>query len=143
MASSSNKTLATMADVDAYIDTIADARQQEDARAIRDMLERVSDEPAVLWGSSIIGFGRYHYRYESGREGEMCRIGFSPRKGQIVLYLVDGFPDHAGLMARLGKHKTGKSCLHIKRLADVNEGVLEALCRNSLAMMAKRYPNRT
>ncbi|MEN9392261.1 MAG: hypothetical protein RLZZ104_604, partial [Pseudomonadota bacterium] len=89
---------------------------------------------------SIIGFGRYHYRYDSGREGEMCRIGFSPRKGQTVLYLIDGFKGHAELMAKLGKHKTGKSCLYVKRLSDIDLGVLEDICRCSLAYMAAKYP---
>ena len=143
MGKSENKTTATSADVDAFIDAAADEKQRVDAQDIRAMMEQVSGEPATMWGPSIIGFGRYHYKYESGREGEMCRIGFSPRKGQTVLYIIDGFPGHAELMDRLGKHKTGKSCLYIKRLSDVDRDVLEALCRASLAVMEERYPNRT
>ena len=143
MGKSENKTTATSADVDAFIDAAADEKQRVDAQDIRAMMEQVSGEPATMWGPSIIGFGRYHYKYESGREGEMCRIGFSPRKGQTVLYIIDGFPGHAELMAKLGKHKTGKSCLYVKRLSDVDRDVLEALCRASLAVMEERYPNRT
>jgi hypothetical protein len=93
-----------------------------------------------LWGSAIIGFGRYHYRYESGREGESLRIGFSPRKGKTVAYIMDGFPLHTELLARLGTYKTGKSCLYIKKLADVNQDALAELCRASLEHMAQKYP---
>lgn len=143
MAKTENKTQATSADVSAFLETVADGQQRDDAFAICDLLARVSGKPATLWGPSIIGFDQYHYRYESGREGDMCRIGFSPRKGQTVLYIIDGFPGHETLMQRLGKHKTGKSCLYIKRLADVDMEVLEELCRASLAVMEERYPNRT
>lgn len=141
MAKSELKTKATQVSVDAYIGAVADANQRADAEIIRAMMERLSGEPATMWGPSIIGFGSYHYRYESGREGEMCRIGFSPRKGQTVLYLIDGFEGHAELMARLGKHKTGKSCLYVKRLSDIDETVLEELCVRSLKYMAAKYPS--
>jgi hypothetical protein len=93
-----------------------------------------------MWGPSIIGFGQYHYHYDSGREGDMCRVGFSPRKGQTVVYIVDGFPGHTELLARLGKHKTGKACLYIKKLADVDVGMLQQLVTESLAEMDRRYP---
>ncbi|MGL5837381.1 MAG: DUF1801 domain-containing protein, partial [Sphingorhabdus sp.] len=89
----------------------------------------------------IIGFGSYFYSYDSGRKGEMCRIGFSPRRGQIVLYLFDGFKGQSKLMARLGKHKTGKSCLYVKKLADIDEPVLEELCQRSLAYIFEKYPS--
>lgn len=142
MAKSENKTQPTAASVDSFIATVADPTQRADAEAIRQMMAKMSGEPAQMWGPSIIGFGRYHYRYESGREGDMCRIGFSPRKGQTVLYLIDGFAGHAELLAQLGKHKTGKACLYIKRLADVDPAVLEQLCHRSLAYMAEKYPSR-
>lgn len=140
MAKSENKTKATEVSVDAFIDSVADANQRTDAEKIRAMMEQLSDEPATMWGPSIIGFGSYHYKYDSGREDDMCRIGFSPRKGQTVLYLIDGFEGQSDLMARLGKHKTGKSCLYIKRLSDIDEAVLEELCVRSLQYMAEQYP---
>jgi len=142
MTRAENKTKATDVSVDDFIAAVADSSQRADAENIRAMMEKLSGEPAKMWGPSIVGFGSYHYRYESGREGDMCRIGFSPRKGQTVLYLIDGFEGHSELLARLGKHKTGKSCLYIKRLADVDPAVLEQLCHRSLAYMAEKYPSR-
>ncbi len=135
-----NKTKATKVDVDAFIEAVADPVQREDARTIAAMMARLSGEPARMWGPSIIGFGQYQYRYESGREGESCRIGFSPRKGQTVLYLIGNPPDREAQLARLGRHKTGKSCLYVKRLSDVDVEVLESLCRDTLAWMAIEYP---
>ena len=140
MAKSENKTKQTVASVDDYIASVADPNQRADAEKIRALMERLSGEPAKMWGPSIIGFGSYHYKYESGREGDMCRIGFSPRKGQTVLYLIDGFDGQPELMTKLGKHKTGKSCLYVKRLSDVDGEVLEELCTRSLAFMAEKYP---
>jgi hypothetical protein len=140
MAKSENKTKATEISVDSYIAAVTDDGQRADAEKIKAMMERLSVEPAKMWGPSIIGFGSYHYKYESGREGQMCRIGFSPRKGQTVLYLIDGFESQAELMAKLGKHKTGKSCLYIRRLSDIDEAVLEQLCAESLKWMAAKYP---
>lgn len=140
MSKSGNKTQATAVDVAEYVDRVPDQQQRADARYLCDMMARLSGAPPVLWGPSIIGFGCYRYRYDSGREGEMCRIGFSPRKGQTVLYLLDGFDGHAELLARLGKHKTGKSCLYVKRLSDIDTATLEEMCRRSLAYMAEKYP---
>ena len=140
MTKAENKTQATVARVEDFVTVIADENQRADARSLIAMMMRLSGEPATMWGPSIIGFGRYRYRYDSGREGEMCRIGFSPRKGQTVLYLIDGFEGHAELMAKLGKHKTGKSCLYVKRLSDIDLVALEDMCRSSLAYMAAKYP---
>lgn len=140
MTKAENKTQATVARVEDFVTGIADENQRADARSLIALMTRLSGEPATMWGPSIIGFGRYRYRYNSGREGEMCRIGFSPRKGQTVLYLIDGFKGHAELMAKLGKHKTGKSCLYVKRLSDIDLVVLEDMCRASLAYMAAKYP---
>lgn len=135
-----NKTIATPVDPAAFIAAIADPGQQADARSLCALMSRLSGAPAMMWGPSIIGFGRYHYRYDSGREGEACRIGFAPRKGQTVLYLLDGHADHAADLARLGRHKTGKACLYIRRLADIDLAVLEAMITRSLAWMAQKYP---
>lgn len=134
------KTKATPLRVSDFIDTLADEKQRDDAHRIVAMMERLSGHLPKMWGPSIIGFGTYHYKYASGHEGDMARIGFSPRKGNIVLYLLDGFDRQAELMAKLGKHKTGKSCLYIKRLSDVDEAVLEQLCVESLDYMAGKYP---
>jgi Domain of unknown function (DU1801) len=135
-----NRTVETDADVAAFVAGVADAGQRADAEALVEMMARVSGHPPKMWGSSIVGFGQYHYRYDSGREGDLCRIGFSPRKGQTVVYVVDGFPAYADLLARLGKHKTGVSCLYVKRLAGIDADVLEELVHASWAEMARRYP---
>jgi len=140
MAKGENKTQATAANVADFIAQVADERQRADALELIALMQQLSGEPATMWGASIIGFGRYHYRYDSGREGEMCRIGFSPRKGQTVIYLLDGFDGHTELLARLGKHKTGKSCLYVKRLSDIDQAIFEEMCRRSLAYMAEKYP---
>ena len=141
MAEAELKTKPTPVSVDEFIEAVINEKQRADAREILSMMERLSGHPPKMWGPSIIGFGSYHYIYESGREGDMCRIGFSPRKGQTVLYLVDGFDGHAELMAKLGKHRTGKSCLYIKRLSEISEPVLEELCAKSLDWMSKKYPD--
>lgn len=135
-----NKTVETEADVAAFVAAVPDARQRDDAQILIAMMTRLSGHPPKLWGPSIIGFGSYHYRYDSGREGDSLRIGFSPRKGQTVLYLMDGYQEHGTLLDRLGKHKLGKSCLYIKRLADIDLAVLEAMVAHSLAYMDAKYP---
>jgi hypothetical protein len=140
MAKTENKTTETDSSVSDFIAAVADHSQRSDAESIRAMMERLTGEPAKMWGPSIIGFGSYHYIYDSGREGDMCRIGFSPRKGQTVIYVIDGYDDKDALLARLGKHKTGKACLYIKKLADVDQQVLEEICIRSLAYMDKAYP---
>jgi Domain of unknown function (DU1801) len=140
MAKSANKTNVTPADPGAFFDSVSDQAQRDDARSIDAIMARLSGESATMWGPSIIGYGSYHYRYDSGREGDMCRIGFSPRKGQTVIYLVDGYAGKEAQLARLGKHKLGKSCLYIKRLSEVDEAVLEEMIVDSLAYMAEKYP---
>lgn len=136
-----NKTKPTDASVVAFIDAVEPAQRRVDAKTLCALMARLSGEPPVVWGPSIIGFGTCHYRYDSGREGDMPRIGFSPRKASLVLYVVSDFPRYDALMARLGKYTTSKSCLYIKTLADVDMGVLEELISASLADMAVRYPD--
>lgn len=119
-------------DVDAFVRAIPDEAQRADAQALVGLMGEVSGEPPVLWGPSIVGFGQYHYRYDSGREGDSFPIGFSPRKGRTVLYLAHGLERHAELLARLGKHSTGASCLYLKRLADVDLDVLRELLGRAL-----------
>ncbi|WBQ16282.1 DUF1801 domain-containing protein [Sphingobium yanoikuyae] len=137
MATGENKTMETAVDVAAYLDRVEPAERQADGRMVAALMARLSGEPPRLWGPSIIGFGRYHYRYDSGREGDMCRIGFSPRKAELVFYLAG--LDDADFMA-LGKHRRGKGCLYVKRLADIDMGALEALIVQSLAHMDGLYP---
>jgi hypothetical protein len=136
-----NKTKATDASVDAFLAAVEPERRRIDGRVVLEMMARISGEPPKMWGPSIIGFGSCHYRYESGREGDMPRIGFSPRKAQLVLYLADGFAGRDALFARLGKHSTSKACLYINKLADVDLAVLEQLMVASSEYMRKTYPS--
>jgi hypothetical protein len=126
------KTKPTDVGVDAFLDAVAQPGRRADGKAVRAMMERVTGEPAVMWGPSIVGFGVYHYRYASGHEGDMCRIGFSPRAANLVLY-VGGFPEYEALLDKLGKHKRSKACLYLNKLADVDLGVLEEITRRSYA----------
>jgi uncharacterized protein DUF1801 len=134
------KTKPTGVTVDSFLDKVPDAQRREDGKTLRATMERLSGHPAAMWGPSIVGFGAYHYKYDSGHEGDMARIGFSPRAKELVLYLVDDFSRHQALMDRLGKYRTGKCCLYIKRLSDVDETVLEALIVEALAHMRETYP---
>ena len=126
------KTRPTEVSVDAFLDAVGHPVRRSDAKAVRAMMERVTGEPAVMWGPSIVGFGSYHYRYASGHEGDICRVGFSPRSANLVLY-VGGFPEYEALLAKLGKHKRSKACLYLAKLADVDLGVLEEIARRSYA----------
>ena len=134
------KTRETEVGVDDFLEAVPDPGRREDAKKVRAMMERISGYPARMWGPTIVGFGRYKYRYESGHEGEMARIGFSPRAKELVLYVVDDFPRHQALMDKLGKHRTGKCCLYVKRLSDVDEDVLEELVTEGLAHTREKYP---
>lgn len=129
-----NKTQATAASADAYIDPLEPAARRDDARATCALLADATGEKPVMWGPSIIGFGRYRYRYESGREGEMCRVGFSPRAKELVFYGLLSAPGNDALLAKLGKHKTGKGCLYVKRLSDVDAEVLGKMARAGFQM---------
>lgn len=132
-----NRTTKTDAAVEDFLARVEPAERQADGRTATALMARLSGEAPAMWGPSIIGFGRYHYRYDSGREGDMCRIGFSPRKAELVFYL-------AGLdeedFAPLGKHRRGKGCLYVKRLDQIDMAVLEALIVRSLAHMDGAYP---
>lgn len=134
------KTMPTQMKVADFIDAAPDAVRREDAKTLVALMSRVTGEEPVMWGPSIIGFGSYHYRYESGHEGDACRLGFSPRKAELVLYVLTGSPEQEAPLARLGKHRTGKSCLYIKKLADVDMTALEEIVRGALAWMDARYP---
>jgi hypothetical protein len=128
-----NKTKPTQLSVPAFIDAIGDASRRADAKALVKLMQSAAGEKPKMWGPSIIGFGSYHYKYDSGREGDMPLIAFSPRKAANVLYNMIGFSESEVLLAKLGKHTTGKGCLYIKKLADVDEQVLKTMIRKSLA----------
>lgn len=129
------KTQPTNADVDAFLNSVEPDAKRADCFAVKALMEEVIGAPAQMWGSSIVGFGRYRYKYASGREGEWMLTGFAPRKASLTLYIMDGFEEYDDLMARLGKHTTGKSCLYIKKLADVDMAVLRELVEKSAAHM--------
>ena len=133
-----NKTKPTKVSVAAFIDALTDQTSRADAKALVKLMQSATGEKAKMWGPSIIGFGSYHYTYESGREGDAPLIGFSPRKAATVLYGATGCGDSEALLAKLGKHSTGKGCLYIKKLADVDQEVLEALIVKSVAARCGR-----
>jgi hypothetical protein len=135
-----NKTQQTRASVETFLSGVKDKARAADSRVVLKLMRKVTGEQPKMWGPSIIGFGTYHYKYDSGREGDFLRIGFSPRAQALTLYIMGGFPRYEALMARLGKYKTGKSCLYIKQLSDVDLKVLEDLILASWQEMAKRYP---
>lgn len=135
-----NKTQPTHVDVSTFIATIPDPTQRSDAEALVALMREVTGKPAVMWGTKIVGFGSYHYVYESGREGDMPLVGFAPRKAATVLYVLHGSRGEAALLAKLGKHKTGGGCLYIKKLADVDLAVLRALVAESVATVRLKYP---
>lgn len=134
-----NKTQATDASVEGYLEAIDDEGRRADCRTIGQLMARVTQQPARMWGSSIVGYGSYHYRYESGREGDSCLVGFSARKTDISVYLMAGSPDQAALLAKLGRHKMGKACLSLRRLGDVDLQVLEQLIADSVAEVKCRH----
>jgi len=131
VADTPNKTAANDGDVGAFIESVADEQRRDDARTLVDLMHEVTGQPAVMWGTSIIGFGARHYRYPSGREGDTAAIGFSPRKAQTVLYLTGEPEQYADLLARLGPHKTGKSCLYLKRIDPAAHQVLRDIVDRS------------
>lgn len=134
-----NKTKPTDASVEAYLATIGNEAKRKDCEAIAALMSRMTNAPAVMWGPSIVGFGSYHYRYASGREGDACLAGFSFRSGAICIYLGCDDPGQEQLLARLGPHKMSKSCLYIRKLADVDMAVLEQLIEESIAEVRRRY----
>jgi len=123
-----------------YLTNITPAGRKEDASVLLRLMGDITGEPAVLWGPSIIGFGSYHYRYESGREGDSPITGFAARKANMVVYVMPGFSQYDGLLTKLGKHKTGASCLYLGRLSSVDLDVLEQLIRASVTHMREKYP---
>ena len=134
------KTQADTGLVDDFIAQLEDPGRRADSATLITLMQDVSGEPAVLWGN-MVGFGRYHYRYDSGHEGEAFLVGFAPRKAEFSIYLMgDGGPRRDDLLARLGKHRMGKACLYVKRLSDIDLGVLRELAALSVSTLRQKYP---
>jgi hypothetical protein len=134
-----NKTRPTRASVTAFVNAIEDPGMRADARKVGAMMRRATGKRAKMWGPSIVGYGTYHYKYESGREGDFMVTGFAPRKQALTVYILPGFSKFDKLMKKLGRYKTGKSCLYIRHLDDVDENVLERLISESVRYMRKNH----
>ena len=132
---SENKTRPTDQSVIDFLNNVDHKTRREDGFTLLKMMEDITSEEAVMWGTSIIGFGSYHYKYESGREGDMPLIGFSPRKQSMTVYIMPGFDEYEAMLAALGKHKIGKSCLYINKLADVDDDALRRLIERAYTHM--------
>ena len=140
MAKSDNKTKPTPVSPAEFVAAVEHPTRRADGEKLLGWFEEVTGYTPRMWGPSLVGYGRYHYKYDSGREGDMLITGFSPRKANLVLYIMPGYRDMSDKLARLGKHKVGKSCLYINKLADVDMAVLEEIIRAGLDDMAKKYP---
>lgn len=139
--SQTNKTTATDVDVYDFLATVDDARKRQDSLTLIEMMQGATGCPPVMWGPSIIGFDRYHYKYDSGHEGEYCVVGFSPRKNALVLYLLNGYEEAGPQLEKLGKYTIGKSCLYIKRLSDVDLGILREMIKSSYTQTKQLWPH--
>ncbi|MHA1512140.1 MAG: DUF1801 domain-containing protein [Promethearchaeota archaeon] len=135
-----NKTTQNEDSVDEFLKKIEDPEKQKTSWQIMEIIKEISGKEPKMWGDSIIGFGKYHYKYATGREGDWMRIAFSPRKQNFSIYIMDGFDNHSELMEKLGKFKTGRSCLYIKKLQDIDINILKELMKKSLLNMEKLYP---
>jgi len=133
------KTKLNDASVNKFLESVGNKQRRKDAFEICDMMAALTKEEPKMWGTSIIGFGLYHYVYESGTEGDWMLVGFSPRKTALTLYIMSGFSEYDDLMADLGKYKTGKSCLYINKLEDINIKVLKKIIRESIKYIKKKY----
>lgn len=138
MAKAEVKTKVNEASVTDFLNSVEDEQKRKDSFEVLKLMKKISKEDAKMWGSSIVGFGSYHYKGASGREGDWMLIGFSPRKQNITLYIMPGFERYPALMKKLGKYSTGKSCLYIKRLSDVDVDVLKELMAESLKVMKQQ-----
>jgi hypothetical protein len=131
------KTRRTTASVKAFLDTVTDEGRRQDCQALVRMMKHAAGAQPKMWGPSIVGFGDYRYKYPNGRENDWFLVGFSPRKQDLTLYIMAGFDKHDALLTRLGRHKTSKSCLYIKRLSDVDQTVLQELISASIRRLKK------
>lgn len=131
------KTKENCSDVETFLNKVADNRRRQDCFTILELMKKITKSEPKMWGGGIVGFGNYHYKYESEREGDWFVAGFSPRKNNLTLYIMSGFAHYNELLGKLGKHKTGKSCLYIKRLEDVNLEVLAEMIETSVDAVHK------
>ncbi len=136
-----SKTKPTTQSVAEFLAGVADTGKRDDARALIEMMREATGDEPVMWGPTIIGFGSYRYTYESGREGDSPLAAFSPRKSALVLYIMTGFQGSEALLDKLGKHTTGKACLYVRKLADVDASILRQLVAQSVAAMRAKYPS--
>ena len=134
-----NKTVPTGEQVEHFINSVADDRKRRDSWDMIGLMQEITGHEPRMWGSSLVGFGRYHYRYESGREGDSFLTGFSPRKSALTIYVMPGFGRYQDLMERLGPHRTGKSCLYLKSLEAIDRDVLREIISDSVGYMRKKY----
>lgn len=136
------KTKQTEVSVTDFIDKVHSEQARDDSRTLIKMMKKITGSPAKMWGPSIIGFGQYHYKYESGHEGTMCIAGFSPRKANMTVYIETEFPQREPLLKKLGKHKSSKACVYFKKLDDIDLDVLEKLVTASIETTRKKYPDK-
>ncbi|MEO8112309.1 MAG: DUF1801 domain-containing protein [Ginsengibacter sp.] len=136
------KTKETNVSVEKFLNQVEDATRRADSLAISAMMKKITGLEPKMWGPGIVGFGSYHYKYASGHEGDMCMVGFSPRKQSISLYLCGALDSGKDLLEKLGKHKTGVGCLYIKKLSDVDPKVLEQIIKGSIAAIKNRLPGK-
>ena len=134
------KTQSTDESVDEFLNSIADEQKKQDSFALKEIFEKVTKKPAVMWGKSIVGFGEYSYKYASGREGDWMSTGFSPRKQNLTIYIMPGFDKYADDLNKLGKHTHSVSCFYVKRLSDIDIKVLEKLITQSVKQLGEIYP---
>jgi hypothetical protein len=132
------KTKKNDASVEDFLNSIENEKRRQDSFAVLELMKKITKQKPKMWGDSVVGFGSYHYKYESGRECDWFVTGFSPRKQNLTLYIMSGFAKYDELMSKLGKHKTGSSCLYIKRLEDINQDVLKELIEKSVEAVSKR-----
>ena len=135
----SNKTMPTDQSVEAFLSAVPDERKREDCWSLLGLMKSITGEDPRMWGSSMVGFGQYHYRYASGREGDFFLTGFSPRKSALAVYIMPGCARYESQMKRMGSHRTGKSCLYLKSLETIDRAVLEDIIRDSVAYMREEY----
>lgn len=133
------KTTVNKASVAAFLQSVDDEQKRKDCREVMALMKEVTGKRALMWGSSIVGFGSYHYHYQTGREGDWPVTGFSPRKQNLTIYIMPGFSRYSSLLKKLGKYKTGKSCLYVKKLDDIDRKLLRQLIVRSVADMKKMY----
>ncbi len=137
---SGNKTIGTDASVEDFLNGVEHPVRRDDGLRLNEMFKRITGWAPKMWGPTIVGYGEYHYKYESGREGDFLATGFSPRKANQSVYVMPGYEDYGEILGRLGKHKMGKSCLYVTKLADIDEAVLEELIRAGLKDLGEKYP---